>query len=63
MAGGALALGVRWILDRALPAVELTYTSGDFLWVLLAFVVAGMAASLVPLLRLRRVDPLEAFRA
>lgn len=63
VAGGALALGVRWILDRALPAVELTYTSGDFLWVLLAFVVAGMAASLVPLLRLRRVDPLEAFRA
>jgi putative ABC transport system permease protein len=60
--GGALALGLRWLLDRALPSVELTYASGDFLRVLTAFVVAGMAASLVPLLRLRRIDPLEAFR-
>ena len=62
-AGGALALGLARLLDRFLPSVELTYVAGDFLLVLLLFLAAGVLAAAVPVVRLRRIDPLEAFRA
>ncbi len=43
-------------------AGELAPRASDFAWVILAFVLASLAATLAQLLRLRRIDPVEAFR-
>jgi putative ABC transport system permease protein len=59
--GGLLALVLRVVLDRALPTIELMFTPADLLIAALVFAVAGVLGTLVPVLRLRRIDPLEAF--
>jgi putative ABC transport system permease protein len=56
----AAALGA--VLDRALPVIPLAFQSGDAARVLLVFGAAASCAAILPLARLRRIDPLEAFR-
>ncbi len=55
---GALALA----LDRTRPTIPLTFSPWDGLLVAAAFGLAGVAASVVPALQLRRIDVLEAVR-
>jgi putative ABC transport system permease protein len=62
LAGQVLAQATRWLLDRFLPTVALTFAIGDALAVAGVFLLSGLVAALVPVLRLQRVDPLEAFR-
>jgi ABC-type lipoprotein release transport system permease subunit len=62
LAGFALARATGWILDCCLPTVALTFGIVDTAVVGVVFLVAGVVAALVPILRLQRVDPLEAFR-
>lgn len=61
VAGGLLALALRIWLDRALPTIELMFTPTDLLIAALVFAAAGVLGTLVPVLRLRHIDPLEAF--
>ena len=56
-----LALVLRVVLDRALPTIELLFTPADLLVAALVFAAAGVLGTLVPVWRLRRIDPLEAF--
>ncbi len=62
-AGTACAHLLSWGLDLAAPVVPLTYSSGDLLIVASMLSAAGVIASVVPLLRLKDIDPLEAFRS
>lgn len=62
-AGGTiLAHVLRRVLDRLLPTVELAFGLPDHLAVFAIFSLAGVLAAGIPVLRLSRVDPLEAFR-
>ena len=60
--GLALAVGLGRILDLALPTVPLTFVSSDVVAVIAVFVGFGLAAAVLPVVRLHRIDPLEAFR-
>jgi ABC-type antimicrobial peptide transport system permease subunit len=60
--GVALAVGLGWSLDRVLPTVPLTFAASDVAEVLVVFIVFGIGAAVVPVVRLHRIDPLEAFR-
>ena len=60
--GAALARLLAVVLDRVYPVVPLRFDVGDTLWTLALFIVCGTLASVVPVARLGRVDPLEAFR-
>lgn len=60
--GTVLAHLLQRILDRLLPTVELVFGLPDHAAVLAIFSVAGTLAAGIPVLRLGRVDPLEAFR-
>jgi putative ABC transport system permease protein len=62
-AGAALAVVLAVALDRWAPAVELRPGVGDAAVTLALFLAAGAVGSAVPVARLRRVDPLEAFRS
>jgi putative ABC transport system permease protein len=61
--GAVLAHALGAILDRALPTIELTYWTSDLAIVLAIFCGSSLLAALIPVLRLRRIDPLEAFRS
>lgn len=62
-AGGTmLALLLQQVLDRVLPTVELVFGIWDHVAVFAMFSVAGILAAGIPVLRLGRVDALEAFR-
>ena len=56
----AAALGA--VLDRVWPVIPLAFQGWDAGRVLLVFTAAAIGAAVVPLARLRRIDPLEAFR-
>ena len=60
--GLALAIGLGWTLDRVLPTVPLTFVGTDVAFILGLFVVCGLGGAIVPVVRLHRIDPLEAFR-
>jgi ABC-type lipoprotein release transport system permease subunit len=60
--GAAAALGLALLLDLRCSVVQLAFRAGDVALVLGLFGLAGALAALTPLLRLSRVDPLEAFR-
>jgi putative ABC transport system permease protein len=60
--GAGLAIALAATLDRIAPGIELPFGGVAFAAVLALFLGAGLAAATVPVLRLRRVDPLEAFR-
>lgn len=61
--GGLAALGLGSLLDKVFPSVELSFAVSHFFLTGIMFVVAASVAALVPVLRLRRIDPLDAFRA
>jgi ABC-type antimicrobial peptide transport system permease subunit len=61
VAGGLLAVALRAVLDRVLPTIELMFTPADLATAALVFAAAGALGTLVPVLRLRKIDPLEAF--
>lgn len=67
LCGGALgtsaAYGLRAILDRLIPTVELNYRAADVLVVFLLFAFSSALAALLPVMRLRNTDPLDAFRS
>ncbi len=60
--GIAAAATLGAVLDRTLPIIPLALQGGDAARVLIVFVAAAIGASVFPLARLRRIDPLEAFR-
>jgi hypothetical protein len=60
--GSAGAWALAAILDRVLPVIPLAVSIRDAIAIALVFLVTGLVASLVPVVSLRRVDPLEAFR-
>ena len=62
VAGFALARAVGWILDTYLPTMTLTFRMLDAAVVGALFLLTGIVSALMPILRLQRVDPLEAFR-
>ncbi len=57
----AWALGA-W-LDRYRPTIQLAFEARDLLLVSLVFCAGAALASFAPLLRVARVDPIEAFRS
>lgn len=60
--GLALAIALGWTLDRMLPTVPLTFVGRDVAFILGLFVVCGLGSAILPVVRLHRIDPLEAFR-
>lgn len=61
--GTSAAYGLRAILDRLIPTVELNYRATDITIVFLLFACSSAVAALLPVMRLRKTDPLEAFRS
>jgi len=57
---GALLLAA--VLDHVNPVIPLRIGGSQMALVLGLFLLTGVAAALLPVLRLRRIDPLEAFR-
>lgn len=62
-AGVALAHLMSWIIDRVAPVIPLRYSIGDLLLVATLLSISGIVASVIPVLRLKNIDPLEAFRS
>ena len=66
LAGGAVgvlgALALAAVLDRFNPVIPLSIGGRQVVLVLGLFGLAGIAAAWLPVLRLRHIDPLEAFR-
>jgi len=60
--GAALAQVLAWGTDRWMPTLALAPRLGDVLVVALLYVAMALVAAAGPLLRLRRIDPVEAFR-
>lgn len=60
--GGALVALFAWVTARWWPIVVLEPSLADALWTSALFVAVACLAAFVPLQRLRRVDPSEAFR-
>jgi putative ABC transport system permease protein len=64
--GAALGIGAALtlarVLDRWAPTIPLVPAWPDVVGAIAALMLVGLAASLVPVLRLRSIDPLEAFR-
>jgi putative ABC transport system permease protein len=60
--GAIAARGLEAVLDRLVPTVQLAFATRDVVLTLAAFAVAGVLGALAPVMRLRAVDPLEAFR-
>jgi len=58
--GGVLLLAAA--ADRWVPVVALAIEPADLVGVQLLFIAVGVAASILPVLRLRRIDPVDAFR-
>ncbi|MBK7152768.1 MAG: ABC transporter permease [Sandaracinaceae bacterium] len=67
MVGGALgallSCAFRSALARWFPTVGLVIHAHDVLTIVLVLCVAALASAYAPLVRLRRIDPVEAFRA
>ena len=61
-AGVLAAWALSLALERLLPTVELDWKPADLAMTPLVFAAAAAVAALGPVLRLRRVDPVEAFR-
>ena len=61
--GAVLARVLALVLDRVFPVIPLRFNIGDTLWAFALLIACGMLASAIPVARLGRVDPLEAFRS
>jgi hypothetical protein len=66
LAGAALGIGLAYllglVLDRYYPIFPVSFGLHDAALLLAIFTVASLAAASLPILSLRRLDPLEAFR-
>ena len=62
VSGLALAGGLTLLLDRVLPTIPLSLSASDASIVAIVFSLAGLGAAFVPVVQLRKIDPLEAFR-
>ncbi len=60
--GALAARGLEAVLERWVPTVQLAFVASDVLTTLAAFALAGIAGALAPVMRLKSIDPLEAFR-
>ena len=60
--GAVLARLLAFVLDRVFPVIPLHFDVSDTVWALVLFIACGTLASVMPVARLGRVDPLEAFR-
>lgn len=60
--GCGLSWGLAAVLDQVAPAIPLAIAPGDAGIVAVVFLLASLVAALMPVLRLGRIDPLEAFR-
>jgi ABC-type antimicrobial peptide transport system permease subunit len=61
--GAALSVALKLALDAFLPTIPLRLFPADIMLIALLFILAGLGSAVVPVLRLKAVDPLEAFRA
>jgi putative ABC transport system permease protein len=61
--GAASAHLLAFAIDFIAPIIPLTFSLRDLLIVAVALSLSGVIAALVPLLRLKDIDPLEAFRS
>ena len=57
---GAIFLGI--MLDKFYPILPVSFIAIDVAEILVLFFIAGISASSLPLLRLRNLDPMDAFR-
>ncbi len=62
IAGAVLASALHAVLRWSVPTVEIAPRVHDLAVVLPLFLISGVLAACLPLLRLRRIDPIEAFR-
>lgn len=62
IAGAVLASALHAVLRWSVPTVEIAPRVHDLAVVLPLFITSGVLAACLPLLRLRRIDPIEAFR-
>lgn len=62
IAGAVLASALHAVLRWSVPTVEIAPRVVDLAVVLPLFIASGVLAACLPLLRLRRIDPIEAFR-
>jgi predicted lysophospholipase L1 biosynthesis ABC-type transport system permease subunit len=62
LTGIALAKTMGWVLDRCLPTAALTFRVADTAVVAGVFLFVSGLTALAPIVRLQRIDPLEAFR-
>ncbi|NIU76819.1 MAG: hypothetical protein GWN71_25650, partial [Gammaproteobacteria bacterium] len=62
LAGAALSYGLAAVTARWLPTLELTATGVDVALVSLVLISVSPVGATVPMIRLRRIDPVEAFR-
>lgn len=60
--GAVLARLLALVLDRVFPVIPLHFYLRDTLGALVLLIACGLLASAIPVARLGRVDPLEAFR-
>lgn len=61
--GATAASLLAWALDHIAPVVPLTSSARDFAIVAALLTGSGIAACCVPLIQLKDIDPLEAFRS
>jgi putative ABC transport system permease protein len=61
-AGALIAAVLSVLLRRLVPTLELAPQPVDAVFVIPLFLALGVLAGLLPVLRLRRIDPVEAFR-
>ncbi len=62
IAGAVLASALHQVLRWSVPTVEMAPRVEDLAVILPLFITSGVFAACLPLLRLRRIDPIEAFR-
>jgi putative ABC transport system permease protein len=60
--GAVAAEALVLALDRWVPTLEMAPDGADVARVTLLFAAVGLAAAIIPVLRLGRLDPVEAFR-
>ncbi len=61
--GLAMSFALGAVLDALVPTVQLAFRANDIGLVWIAFAAAGIAGAMIPVIRLRRIDPGEAFRS
>lgn len=61
--GVAAAYALAWGLDRWVPVIPLSFSGQDTVGMFAVFLISSVLATAVSVLRLRQIDPMEAFRS